>query len=155
MYGWGEVIQPLYSPQPTSPVRLYGVLLLMLMMPVCLANWLAAKSLQATGSWCWRSWNAVRSEREVQTMCCKTGSMSAQPGPPYVSAGLVERLSRTIGFLPLMIMGARIFGIPSVMPHQARALHNFLLPCSCQTSWFTSNARLASFSTRSRCLRFI
>jgi len=52
--------------------------------------------------------------------------MSAQPGPPYVPAGVVERLSRTIGFLPLMIMGARIFGIPSVMPHQARPLASIL-----------------------------
>jgi len=54
--------------------------------------------------------------------CQQLAHMSAQPGPPYVPVGLVERISRTIGFLPLMIMGARIFGIPSVMPHQARSL---------------------------------
>ena len=51
--------------------------------------------------------------------------MFAQPGPPYLPASFVERLSRTIGFLPLMIMGARIFGIPSVMPHQARPIACF------------------------------
>ena len=52
-----------------------------------------------------------------------------KPGPPYFHPSLIARISRTIGFLPLVILGSPlvILGspllfLPTAMPHKARAV---------------------------------